>query len=309
MRRHYSDGFLQTLKDGAEYYISNFVLALLHRLGPERASNFGAAVARAVGPLLPASRVADENLRAVFPHFDDMARKRIIAQVWENLGRTVAELPHLSALELTESGPGFEIEGAEYLRPGPVIYVSGHYGNWEALPPIAARVGLPFSFVYRAAKNALVDRLIQSFRNAAINADVPMFPKGAAGARGALAHIARGGALGMLVDQKLNDGIEVPFLGLPAMTATAAAAFALRYRCPVIPGRVERIEPARLKMIVEPPLPLPETGDQKSDILTLTAAINAVLGRWIAMNPGAWLWLHRRWPRAVIAAKLAAQGS
>ncbi len=293
------------LLDFLEYTGVRLLLALFRYLRPVTASNFAGRLARLFGPLLPVSRVAERNLRAVMPGLSRAERRRLVRDVWENLGRTVGELPHLAALEITAEGPGFVIEGAEHLRAGPAIYVSAHYGNWEALPVIVARCGHVFSSFYRPARNTRVDALIQSLRLAALRCVVPMFPKGAAGGRGAVLHLADGGAIGMLLDQKLNDGIAVPFLGLPAMTAPAAAAFALRYRYPVIPGRIERVAPARLRLIVEAPLDLPDSGDRAADIRTLTSAINAQFGAWILANPGAWLWLHRRWSPETIAAASA----
>lgn len=98
------------------------------------------------------------------------------------------------------------------------------------------------------------------------------------------------------MDQKLNDGIAVPLFGRPAMTSPALAELALRFRCPVVPGHVERIGPARFRMIPEPPLMLPETGDREADIASLTRQVNECLERWIRARPESWLWLHRRWP-------------
>ncbi|GBR01342.1 lipid A biosynthesis lauroyl acyltransferase [Gluconacetobacter liquefaciens] len=279
-------------------------LALLRRLGPVGASNAGGAVCRAIGPRLPVSRIADANLRLAMPELDAPARRAVISAVWDNLGRTVGEFPHIAALpENPASGPGWDVVGAEHLaaqvaRGGPVIFMSGHIGNWEMLPPGVARHGLPFASFYRAAGNPLVDGMIRALREAAMGETVPMFAKGARGARGALAHIARGGRLGMLVDQKMNDGIEATLFGHPAMTAPALAAMALRYRCPVIPGYVERLGPARLRIHVEPPLDLPDSGDRQADILTLTQAVNDRLEHWVRARPGTWLWLHRRWPKS-----------
>lgn len=279
-------------------------LAVLRRLGPVGASNAGGAVCRIIGPRLPVSRIADANLRLAMPELDASARRAVIRAVWDNLGRTVGEFPHIAALpENPTSGPGWDVVGAEHLaaqvaRGGPVIFMSGHIGNWEMLPPGVARHGLPFASFYRAAGNPLVDGLIRALREAAMGETVPMFAKGARGARGALAHIARGGRLGMLVDQKMNDGIEATLFGHPAMTAPALAAMALRYRCPVIPGYVERLGPARLRIHVEPPLALPDSGDRQTDILALTQAVNDRLERWVRARPGTWLWLHRRWPKS-----------
>lgn len=286
--------------DRLELAVARAALWLARRLPPAAASNFGGMVARAIGPWLPVSRVADANLRLAMPELDAAARKRIVRGVWENLGRTATEFAHVPALRRTASGPGWEIEGEQVLRDaaakgGPLILISGHYGNWEVLPLAVASFGIRMSSFYRPASNRLVDRLILDLRRAVVG-DVPNFAKGTAGARAALAHLRAGGPLGVLVDQKLNDGIAAPFFGHPAMTAPATAAFALRFRCPVIAGRVERLGPARFRLTVEPPLPLPDSGDRTADIARLTADINLVLERWIRARPDHWLWLHRRWP-------------
>ncbi len=247
-------------------------LRLLRALGPVRASNLCGAVARTLGPLLPVSRVAHDNLRAALPDLDAAARRRVVRGVWDNLGRTVGELPHLAALRPTASGPGWELVGAETLQPlladaGPAILFSGHIGNWEVLPVAAAVAGLPFHSMYRTIENPGIDALLP------------------------------GGRLGMLMDQKMNDGIPARFFGRTAMTAPALAVLALRLRCPVIPGWVERVGPARFRVTCEPPLALPDSGDRTADVAALTQAMNDKLEGWIRAKPEAWLWLHRRWPR------------
>ncbi len=263
------------------------------------------ALCRAVGPRLPVTRVADANLRVALPHLTAPARAEIIRGMWENLGRTAGEFPHLAALPKDSgAGPGWEIVNEYVLRDqaargGPAIFVSGHIGNWEILPPVVAQYGMPFSSVYRQASNTTLDEVILDLRRRAMGLAVPMFPKGARGARAAFAHMRRGGYLGMLTDQKMNDGIEARLFGLPAMTAPAAAALAVRFGCPVIPGRVQRIGPARLRLIVDTPL-LPRAGaDMQEAIAELTQAINDRLERWITERPAEWLWLHRRFPKYV----------
>ncbi|OUI95721.1 lauroyl acyltransferase [Acetobacter indonesiensis] len=287
-----------------EAALAKGLLAAFKKMGPVRASDFAGCASRFIGPLLPVSRIADKNLQLAMPELNTTQRKRIVRGVWENLGRTVGELPHLSTLkENTHSGPGFEVVGAEYLEEqarngGSVLFMSGHIGNWEMLPPGVARHGTPFASFYRAAANPLVDQMIRSLRDAAMQpTPTPLFAKGAHGAREALAYVSKGGRLGMLVDQKMNDGVEASFFGRPAMTAPALAAMALRYRCPVIPGYVERLGPARLRIIVEAPIQLPDTGDKKQDLTLLVQMVNDRLEQWIRKKPESWLWLHRRWPK------------
>jgi len=294
-----------TRRHRAEAAFAKTLIRLLRRLRPETASNLGGAITRTLGPLLPVSRIADINLRHALPELTAHARKRIIRGVWDNLGRTVAELPHIAHLrENTPTGPGWTVEGAHHLQAqaekgGSVLFVSGHIGNWEIMPPACAKYGLPFASFYRAADNPLIDRLIRDMRQTAIGQPVPLFPKGARGAREALHHIASGGRLGVLADQKMNDGIEARFFGHPAMTPSAAAAFSLKYNAPIIMGHIQRLGPARFKLVVEPPIDPTPTTNRQADILSLTQTLNNHMEAWIRARPESWLWLHRRWPKSI----------
>ncbi|WP_158747135.1 lauroyl acyltransferase [Acidisphaera sp. L21] len=286
-----------------EAMVFRLFLRLFRALGPVRASNWGGAMTRTIGPLLPVNRVAETNLRLAMPELDEAGRRRVIRGAWDNIGRTLGEFPHLANLpKNSPSGPGWEMVGEETLlalaaRGGPAIFFSGHIGNWEMLPASCASYGLPFSSMFRAATNPEVDKLIIALRHEAMRAPVPMFAKGAAGAKAALAHLRAGGYLGLLMDQKMNDGVEVTLFGHKAMTAPAMAALALRFRCPVIPGHVQRIGPARFRLVCEPPMELPDTGDRHADMMAITQTMNHYLERWIRERPEGWLWMHRRWPK------------
>ena len=282
------------------------MLRLLKTLGPVRASNLGGWVTRTVGPSLPVSRIAHANLRLALPGLDDGQRQDIVRAVWDNLGRTIAELAHLPDFTRTATGPGWELTDTEAVveslreTGAQALFFSGHFGNWEMILPIAGQLGIPLSGIYRAASNQRVDAIIQAIRQQALGPNSGMFAKGARGARAALLHLQQGGSLGLLVDQKMNDGIAVPFFATPAMTAPALAQFARRYDCMIIPARVDRLGPARFRMVVEPPLAVPLTGDRQADLYAITLAVNATLERWIRADPKSWLWLHRRWPKRVV---------
>jgi len=187
-------------------------LWLLRRLGPARASNVCAVVARTIGPLLPVSRVADLNLRMALPELAKPERGRIVRGVWESLGRTAGELPHLSRLGETATGPGWELAGIEHLEMleaggGPAILFSAHIGNWEGVPIASARRGLHSATMYRPAGNPIIDDIILELRTAGVGPTGKQFAKGARGAREMLQHLRAGGCMGLLQDQKMNDGI------------------------------------------------------------------------------------------------------
>ena len=263
----------------------------------DRASALGAAIGRLLGPHLGISKRARINLRRALPELGDAAVEQIIIGMWDNLGRVAAEYPHLREIRVFAPDGRVETRGVEYLDRAMaggrrMIIFSGHIANWEIAALAAAQYGARVTQIYRAANNPLVDRLIARFRGDRGE----YIPKGAAAARRAFAALYRGEHLTLLADQKLNDGIAVPFFGRPAMTAPALALLALRFDCDVLPARVERLEGAHFRLTVFPPLPLLRSGNPQADVAALTARVNAILEAWIRDRPEQWLWVHRRWP-------------
>lgn len=263
------------------------------------ASALGGRTARLVGPRLGASRKALRNLERAFPEKSAEERRRILKGMWENLGRLAGEYPHIA--ELGDKGPDHgrvEVVGEEHVRAlersgRPAVIVSGHLANWELLVPMAKKLGVPLTLIYRRPNNPIVGRLLDRLRSDEMGT---LVPKGRVGAKALIAALASGGSIGMLIDQKMNDGIPVPFFGRDAMTAPAAAQLALQRRLPLIPVRIERIGGARFRLTILPPLDLPDTGNKVADVRTVMTRLNLLLEGWIRERPEQWLWLHRRWP-------------
>ncbi|WP_215746696.1 lysophospholipid acyltransferase family protein [Gluconobacter sp. P1C6_b] len=278
------------------------VISLLRNVSPRYASTAGGWLMRKIGMRLRATRIADRNLHLALPELPLAERQQIIRDVWTNLGQNVAELPYLSSFTRTDIGPGWEITGEEHIdalkaNGSQALFFSGHLGNWELILPIATSLGMPVAGFYRASSNPVIDLVTQSMRQKALGATGIMFPKGPKGARQALAHLQSGGSLGFLVDQKMNDGLAIPFFGRDAMTAPAVAQLALRFNLPIIPVYIVRLGEGRFRMVCEAPLQTDRTGDRHADIRSICIAMNETLERWIRERPGAWLWLHRRWPK------------
>ena len=173
-----------------------------------------------------------------------------------------------------------------------MILFGGHLGNWEIAALAAGQYGLDVAQIYRAANNPLIDGMIARLRGG----NSELIPKGAVASRRAVAALRRGGHVSLLADQKLNEGIAVPFFGRPAMTAPALALLALRFDCAVLPARVERLKGARFRLTLYPSLDLPRTGDRDADVTALMMAVNATLEGWIRGCPEQWFWVHSRWP-------------
>jgi Kdo2-lipid IVA lauroyltransferase/acyltransferase len=281
----------------AEAWGAAIGLGLFGLLPIDCASALGAAVSRNIGPRLGISRLARRNLKNALPTLGDDEIARIIALMWDNLGRVVAEYPHLRKIRVFDPGGRVETHGLEHVDRAVaagrrMIFFSGHLANWEVAMLAAVQYGITVAQIYRAANNPLVDRIIRRFRGDSGE----LIPKGAVAARRAIAALRHGAHLSLLADQKMNDGIPVPFFGRTAMTAPALAGLALRFDCDLLPVRVERLAGARFRLTIFPPLSLPRSGDHHADIALLMAKVNETLEAWIRERPEQWLWLHRRWP-------------
>src|SRR5215469_4417300 len=260
------------------------------------ASALGGVLARLIGPHLGVSRHARRNIRRALPELSEAEIAGVVAGMWDNLGRLAAEYPHLRKIGVFKPGGRVETHGFEHvdrsLAAGrSMIIFSGHIANWEIGMLAGTQYGIPVAQIYREANNPLMDRMIARFRGEGSD----FIPKGAIAARRAIAALRGGAHLGLLADQKMNDGIPVPFFGRPAMTAPALAVLALRFDCDVLPLRVERLDGARFRVTVFPPLPLLRSGEPHADAAALMARVNATFEAWIRDRPEQWLWLHQRW--------------
>lgn len=293
-----------TIQHKVEFGIMNALFKLFELMGVDRASGMMGRFMKLIGPTILRSihKRGLANLQMVFPKKTDREHEDLLRQVWENLGRTVAEFAHLQEFDPFVPDARVKIVGLENLRKPiidgqPVIFISGHMANWELMASTMYRSGVRHATVYRAANNPLIDQKIIDYRASVMSRH--LIPKGKRGGRALLLAIRNGLSPCMLVDQKLNDGIRVPFLGFPAMTAPATARLALKCKTAIIPVSIKRDNGAHFTFTAHDPLDYKPTGDMAKDVEILTTLANDALGDIIRQNPGQWLWLHRRWPKNV----------
>jgi KDO2-lipid IV(A) lauroyltransferase len=287
----------------ARYFLEWLLLFLIYKIFQalpfKCASDLGGALGKFIGPLLRVNNVAADNIALAFPDFNSEKRAEILQKMWENLGRTVAEFPHISVLSDKDFYKYVEVEGAdkfhslEQKKQGGIM-ISGHFANWELAPKTAAVLEKKLALIYRPANNPWVEKFIQNHRKPY---QAEALPKGVRGARRALAVLKDGGLLGMLVDQKMNDGIAVPFLGRDAMTASAVAALARKFSTAILPARVIRLSGIHFKVIVEEPIFVAQSENADADIFAMLVEINQRLEGWIREHPEQWFWVHKRWPK------------
>jgi KDO2-lipid IV(A) lauroyltransferase len=260
-------------------------------------SDFGAWLLRRLGPLTGKHRIAETNLRIVFPEASDAEIARLLDAQWAETGRYFAEFLVLDRIAADPSR--VEIEGAERLQAlsgpaGPAVLISGHFSNFEIMAMAIVRCGVTCQVTYRALNNPYVDqRIVEGRRSYGVNL---FAPKGTAGARALFRAIGRGESVSLMADQKFNGGVAAPLFGVMAHTAPGPSTYALKFGIPLLPMSVQRLSKARFKVIVHEPIHLKDTGDRDADIEAGVKAINAFIEDRILARPTEWFWVHRRWP-------------
>lgn len=270
--------------------------ALFRVLPVDWASGLGGWLGRTLGPRLGVTRRARRNLALALPE-RAAEHETIVRGMWENLGRTVAEYAHLARLTAPAAGR-IEIIGAERLfalrdAGQPCLLVGAHLANWEIMPATAAQHDVPMVAIVRLPNNPYAAQLLERWRTVKGSRRAA---KGSAGAREALSALKRGEVVGVLLDQKMNDGIATTFFAHRAMSANGPAQLALRTGAVVIPARLERAGGARFRLTCLPEIALPDSGDRRADAAALTQTLTDVIETWVRERPQEWLWLHRRWP-------------
>ncbi|MEL6378749.1 MAG: hypothetical protein AAGK25_05575 [Pseudomonadota bacterium] len=318
-----------------EYAATRLLFALFRVMGLSASSWLAGKGLRLLGPVLRAiSKRGEDNLRLVYPNWSRREVRRTIADVWENLGRTSAEFVHLDRFapswdvanmeerlsRLVQDGrvTPEQADTLSHYKPAPdgriemavsddffvhlarreqMIFVTGHFANWEVMSIACDYVDIPCAIIYRTANNPLVDRLIVEQRAKSVRHR--QIPKGPEGARAFIDALKARYSLALLMDQKFTAGVRVPFMGYRAPTAPAAARMALNYGLPLIPVTVERHPGVRFTMRAHSALKVSPTGSMADDVRAVTTQINEALGNEIAARPGQWLWLHRRWGKVL----------
>ena len=283
---------------------------LLRLLPVDWASGLGGFIGRRLGPHFPISAVGERNLRAAFPEKSDAEIGTILRGAWDNLGRTFAEYSQLDRLwdkkPLRVEIGGKIIVGhrrldftqrkrfLELLQSGkPAIFFTGHCGNWEVLPVVAAYYGLQLAVVFRPPNSPYARQLAEKVRRRSMGRLIPTNTMATAAI--AAASLERGESLGLLIDQYFGRGIDLPFFGRPARTAPTLAKIAQHFDCPIIGAVVERVKGAYFCLHMLPEVPLTRTPQGDVDVTAMMAAATKSLEDWVRAHPEQWLWFHRRW--------------
>lgn len=268
------------------------------------ASAVGGFLGRLIGPKVKESWAARYNLMRAFPKKTPEEIDKIVVEMWDNIGRTFLEYPHLRNI-VTKKQYLTEIVNVDRAwalkndgKAG--ILFSGHFGNWETSSVLGNIIDLPLHRVYRYANNPFTEWLFRYYR---AKTDGELIPKTLTSMRIMVEKIRKKEHLALIIDQKMNKGTAAPLFGRDAMTTPALAHLALKFDIPVLPVRIQRLKGAHYRLTCEEFLKFEKTGDKEADIYAALCQMNATFERWIKDDPAQWLWVHKRWPDSKEGAK------
>lgn len=288
------DSSLQLAVDWVSDRMIRALLWLLMRVPYDRRVVLaGWLAAHVLAPIAGYRRRIRHNLALIMPDLPESEVRRMQRKVPENLGRTLIELysgPEFAAraARATLTGEGVPALDAAHAEGRPVLLVTGHIGNYDAARAALLARGYKVGGLYRPMNNRYFN---DHYVEAISRIGKPLFPRGRQGLSEMVRFLRSGGMLGIVIDQYMRAGVELDFMGHPALTALSAAEMALRYDALVVPTYgIRQPNGLDFDLVFEAPIP---SGTPEA----MTQALNDSLAAQVRLHPDQWLWTHRRWKK------------
>ena len=243
------------------------------------------------------TKVARKNIDLIYNLPKD-EREALIHKLYENFAFFIVEIAIINTLTLQEIRSRVNIEGMEYIKTfqekkQPFLIMTGHFANWEIALAVLNSLYPNTAAVYRKINNPYIDKFFYRQRR---KFSISLIPKGIHGSKELVKTLKQRKAIAMLIDQKMNEGINVPLMGVKCMTSDSMAKIALNFQYPIVPIQIIRLgNLSKFCVKIHPPLVFDSQIKQDDNIYNITTQINQILGEWINQHPEQWLWFHRRW--------------
>ena len=273
-------------------YILIFILFILFKIvGFKASSNFGFFIGKYLGPLFRPKSSIINNLKKAQISGD---YKKIATNVLGNYGRIFAEYVHLKNFKNDRLNHHITIEGREYLeriknKKQSVVFISGHFNNFELMAMQIDKAGVDCAAIYRPLNNPYLNKIMEKIRKRDICKK--QIKKGRSGTREIIKFLKKGTSIALMVDQRVREGEKALFFKHLATTTTIPAQLIKKYNCDLVPIYIERKNKFDFKMYVSKPIKINK--NKSSDEITLF--INKILEKMILKNVDQWIWTHDRW--------------
>ena len=285
---------MKIVKYFLEFFFIVILFIIFKILGFKLASNMGGYIGKKIGPLFRSKQTILTNIKNAFPSANKADLELIIQNMWENYGRILAEYVFLKDFRKEKLSDYLEIEGKEHLNKvrdssEQVVFVSGHFNNFELMAMQIEKSGINLAAIYRPLNNIFLNGIMEKIRTKYICKN--QIKKGRSGTRELLKSFNNKNSIALMIDQRVSEGEKSNFFGQDAFTTTIPAQLVKKFGCKIVPIHIERYNDFYFKMKVEEPI----NYNKDSTIDEITLSLNKLLEKMILKNPSQWIWSHNRW--------------
>ncbi len=244
------------------------------------------------GPFFKSKKIIKNNINICFDKISYKEKKKIINNMWKNYGMTFIEYIFLNYLKKNNSH--IKIKGEEYLNQikqegKPVIFISGHFANYELMSMEITKKNIPLATIYRPLNNFFLNPFMEYLRKKYICKN--QIKKGIKGVRESIKYLKLNHCIALMIDQRVSEGEKINFFNMPALTTTLPAQLSMKFDINIIPVFIERLENENFNIEFQKRVN-PKKFKNKID---LTNELNRILEKMIVRNPNQWIWTHNRW--------------
>jgi len=277
-----------------EFIIISFLFIIYKILGLKTSSYISGKLFEAFGPIFRSKKLIKLNIQRAIPQINSLEIKDITKNMWNNYGRTLSEYMFLKDFRNNKLKSNINIEGNEILEKiklekNPVIFVSGHFSNFELMAMEIEKSGVNLSAIYRPLNNIFLNVLMERIRKKYICKK--QIKKGTGGVRELLRLYRKGYSIALMIDQRVSEGIKSKFFNEDAFTTTIPAQFIKKFNCKVVPIYIERYNNINFNIKIEKPIEFSKSTSTEK----ITRDLNIWLEKMILKKPGEWIWSHNRW--------------
>lgn len=285
---------MKSIKYFIQFLIISTLFLLFKILGLKFASYISGKIMSFVGPFFRSKNLIRSNILKALPELKQIEIEEIIKRMWNNYGRILAEYIFIKDFRGSKFTNNIEIIGQEILEKiskdnDPVIFVSGHFNNFELMAMQIEKSGINLAAVYRPLNNTFLNFIMEKIRKKYICKN--QIKKGMSGTKTLLSFFKKKTSIALMIDQRVSQGIKSNFFKNKAFTTTIPAQFVKKFRCKVVPIYIERVKDINFKLTIHEPL----VYSDDETIETITLDLNFLLEKLILKNPEQWIWSHNRW--------------
>ena len=285
---------MKKIKYFFEFIIIGIFFLIFKFLGLKMSSFLGGILGNIFGPLFRSKKLIQSNILKALPNLNEIQIKNIIHKMWNNYGRILSEYMFIKKFREKKFHKNIIIEGQDILEKikyekKPVIFISGHFNNFELMAMQIEMSEIDLATIYRPLNNIFINVIMEKIRKKYICKN--QIKKGMQGMRKLLSMFKNGTSVALMIDQRVSEGIKSNFFGTKAYTTTIPAQFVKKFNCKIVPIYIERVVGINFKINVGKPIEY-----QKDDSLEkITQDLNLRLEKMILKNPSQWIWSHNRW--------------